>query len=89
MTDHYHISSLVVRVLPDRLHDVHAAIEALPGAEVHQSDGIAKLVAVLETADEQGIAAALNAIETLPGVLNAALIYHHVEETAGEHRESL
>lgn len=89
MTDHYHISSLVVRALPDRLHDVHAAIEALPGAEVHQSDGIAKLVAVLETANEQGIAATLNAIETLPGVLNASLVYHHVEETAGEQLESL
>lgn len=89
MSETYHISSLVVRTLPDRLSDICTAIEALPNAEIHQSDGNGKLVVVLETANEQEINAALRAIETLPGVLNAALIYHHVEDTAGEYRERL
>lgn len=89
MAEEYHISSLVVRTLPGRFDDVAAAIAALPGAEIYGSDAGGKIVVVLETDNEHGIASRLGAIEALPGVLNASLIYHHIEETAQETQERL
>lgn len=89
MAGEYHISSLVVRTLPERFDDVIAAINALPNAEIYRSDPGGKIVIVLETENEHEIATRLGAIETLPGVLNASLIYHHIEETAQDIQESL
>ena len=90
MADRYHISSLVVRAIPDRLEAVKAEIEALEGAEVFRSDPIGKAVVVLETANQAEIADRMRAMESIPGVLNVSLIYHHVEEhTNRDPREAL
>ncbi len=90
MADLCHISSLIVRVLPDRLHDVVAAIGALPGAEVHRYDRLGKIVVVLETETQSEIAERLRAMEALGGVLNVSLIYHHADDlTAHDHSERL
>jgi periplasmic nitrate reductase NapD len=90
MADAGHISSLIVRALPQRLQAVTEAIGALPGAEVHRHDGVGKIVVVLETETQGEIAERLRAMEALPGVLNVSLIYHHTDELTGrDHPERL
>jgi periplasmic nitrate reductase NapD len=74
-----HISSLVVHVRPEMAGTVVDTINAMPGVEVEMQDGRGKLVVVLETATELTIVEHLNTIQTLPGVLSTALVFHHVE----------
>jgi nitrate reductase NapD len=90
MADACHISSLIVRVLPQRLKAVTEFIAALPGAEVHSHDPIGKIVVLLETETQGQIAERLRAMEALPGVLNVSLIYHHADELTGhDHHKRL
>jgi nitrate reductase NapD len=90
MDEGYHISSLVVRAMPERIEAIKAEIAALQGAEVHRSDALGKAVVVLETANQAEIADRMRAMESIPGVLNVSLIYHHVEEqTNRDPREAL
>jgi nitrate reductase NapAB chaperone NapD len=74
-----HISSLVVRCLPESLHSVMAEVAALEGVEIHGSDPGGKFVALLDMESEQALVGTISAIETTRGVINASMVYHHVE----------
>jgi len=76
------ISSLVVQVRPARLAAVVDAIQARPDAEIAAMDPVGKLVVVLETATDRGLAEATDALAALPGVLSVALVFHHSEPRA-------
>ena len=76
------ISSLVVQVRPARLPAVVDAIQARPDAEIAAMDPVGKLVVVLETATDRGLAEATDALAALPGVLSVALVFHHSEPRA-------
>jgi periplasmic nitrate reductase NapD len=76
-----HISSLVVHGRPERLAAIDRAIAALPGAEVAIADPSGKMVVTLETETQAAVADALTTITLLDGVLSAALVFHHVEES--------
>jgi nitrate reductase NapD len=90
MADAYHISSLIVRAMPDKLQAIKTEIAALEGAEIFRTDPTGKTVVVLETANQGEIADRIRAMESIPGVLNVSLIYHHVEDTINrDHREAL
>lgn len=71
-----HIASLLVHCRPQWLDAVKANLGLLPGVELHQHSPAGKLVVVLEADHERDILATLEHIQQLPGVLNAALIYH-------------
>jgi nitrate reductase NapD len=71
-----HIASLLVHCRPEWLAAVKANLQLLPGLELHQETTNGKLVVVLEAEHESRILAAIDHIQQLPGVLNAALIYH-------------
>jgi periplasmic nitrate reductase NapD len=73
-----HVSSLVLHVRPENLTDVRAALDSMPGVEVPAEAG-GKLIVTLETSSEGQIVARMNGISALPGVLSAALVFHHVE----------
>ncbi|MFS2127696.1 chaperone NapD [Pseudomonas sp. Pseusp97] len=75
------IASLIVHSRPELLEAVKANLLRLPGLEVHQQSPQGKLVVVLEAAHEASILDNLNAIQNLPGVLNAVLIYHEIVES--------
>ena len=79
-----HISSLVVHCRPEALHSVKASIEAMPEAEVPKHSDEGKLVVLLETANEGRIMQRISAIEQLPGVINAALVYHEIDFDSGD-----
>ncbi len=50
-----HISSFIVRCLPEKLQQVMAAVEAMPGLEIHGNDPCGKCVALLELEAHLGI----------------------------------
>jgi len=78
-----HIASLLVHVRPELLGAVKANLRQLDGLELHQESPQGKLVVVLETANEQQILERIDQISNLPGVLNAALVYHELLSPEG------
>lgn len=74
-----HITSLVVHVLPHSLAQVAAGVVAIPGAQVHGSHPAGKLVVTLEAPHAREILDCVSQIEQLYGVINASLVYQHVE----------
>ncbi len=79
MAEECHISSLVVHVRPERAAAISTRIGQLAGAEVQPCDAAGKIIVTLETATTGDIVERLNVIHDLPGVISAALIYHHWE----------
>ena len=77
-----HVSSLVVHARPETLDDVRDALRAMPGVEIHGENAAGKIVITLETRTEHEVVQRLGAISELPGVLSAALVYHHFEASS-------
>ncbi|MDD2046640.1 chaperone NapD [Pseudomonas putida] len=84
MDEARHIASLVVLARPELFDAVKANLCLLDGLELHQQSSAGKLVVVLEAVDENQILQRIDQINNLPGVLNAALIYHELLDPAGE-----
>lgn len=79
-----HIASLVVLARPELLDAVKTNLRLLDNLELHQESAAGKLVVVLEATHEDQILQRIDQINNLPGVLNAALIYHELLDPAGE-----
>jgi nitrate reductase NapD len=75
-----HISSLVVHCLPEAMPDAISHIAAMPNTEVPESNPNGKFVVLLETEDESTILDGIGEIQALPGVINATLVFHQVED---------
>ncbi|WP_095195085.1 chaperone NapD [Pseudomonas sp. Irchel 3A7] len=84
MDEALHIASLVILARPELLEAVKANLRLLDGVELHQESTAGKLVVVLETTHENQILQRIEQINNLPGVLNAALIYHEILDSAGD-----
>ncbi|MHC9245232.1 chaperone NapD [Aeromonas jandaei] len=80
MSQEFHVSSLVVLTQPTLRHQLAEEIAALDGVEIHAVTDEGKLVVTLEGASQRPIMAAIDAIQAMPGVLSAALIYHQFDE---------
>ncbi|WP_217477008.1 chaperone NapD [Stutzerimonas stutzeri] len=79
-----HIASLLVHCRPELLDAVKRNLTLLPGTELHQESPAGKLVVVLEAEHESVILDTIRDIQQVPGVLNAALIYHELLSPEGE-----
>ncbi|MCQ4241880.1 chaperone NapD [Stutzerimonas stutzeri] len=79
-----HIASLLVHCRPELLDAVKRNLALLPGLELHQESAAGKVVVVLEAEHESRILGTIDHIQQLPGVLNAALIYHELLTLEGE-----
>ncbi|PJG59749.1 chaperone NapD [Aeromonas cavernicola] len=75
----FHISSLVVLTQPTQCQQLAQQITTLAGAEVHAISEEGKLVVTLEGEGQGAIMSAIDAIQAMPGVLSAALIYHQFD----------
>ncbi|MBA1263402.1 chaperone NapD [Stutzerimonas sp. NM35] len=82
--DALHIASLLVHCRPELLDAVKRNLALLPGLELHQESAAGKVVVVLEAEHESRILDTIDHIQQLPGVLNAALIYHELLTLEGE-----
>ena len=75
-----HIVSLVVQCLPNRMPAVAAEISNIPDAEIPARDERGKLVVLIETDGESRLMERISAIEAVPGVISATMVYHQVDE---------
>ena len=82
-----HVAGLVVHAYPDATERVAAAIVEFAGAQVHASSADGKLVVTLEADGADAMADFICRIQTLPGVLAAALVYQHSEDAAAMDEE--
>ena len=80
MARELHISSLIVHARPEAAGAIRAAIERLPGMEVHAVSPVGKMVVTLETDSEAEIVTRLNGVSLFDGVYAATLVFHSVEE---------
>ena len=79
MSDEFHISSLVVQVLPAEVQFVQEAIARLGGTEINAVTLEGRIVVTLETNSEAGFLMRFAEIDRLPGVVSAMLVFHQVE----------
>lgn len=78
MRDEFHIASFLVQRRPAEAAAVRAALAALPGIEVAIESG-PRVVVTAEAASTGAIADLLTRIQLLPGVMSAAMVFHHEE----------
>lgn len=80
-----HISSALVRTLPERQGEVEQAIAALPCSEIfHAEKG--RIIVILEGSSSGAIGSRLAEISLLDGVISANMVYEQIESlnTLGE-----
>ncbi|NGZ05773.1 MAG: chaperone NapD [Magnetococcales bacterium] len=75
------LASAVLLVRPDFLSSVAAAVQALPGVELHATDPDGKMLITLEDHTTGPLVERFELIKYFDGVLSADLIYQHSEET--------
>jgi len=75
-----HISSLVVHCLPEDLSKVQEKVGNIDNVEVCVSDPKGKFVALLETDSEKDILSTISVIQGIDSVLNAAMVYHEIDD---------
>lgn len=73
------ICGVLVHATPGRADEVADALNALANAEVHQITEDNRLIVTVEEADDQTAGDTVLAMHRIPGVLSAALVYHHFE----------
>lgn len=73
------ICGVLVHTLPARTAEVAAALQRIPGGELHGSAEDGRLIVTVEDTASTAAVDGLAAIHALPGVVAAALVYHHFE----------
>lgn len=73
------ICGVLVHALPEKGEDVAAAIAGLDGAELHQTVPDGRMIVTVEDTGDTTAGDTVLALHRLPGVLSAALVYHHFE----------
>jgi len=79
-----HIASLVVQATAAGCQAVRSSIGSMPGAELHETGQIGKVVVVLESADSRAIADATTELQQLPGVLTVSIVAHLMESASAK-----
>ena len=74
------ISGVLVHARPERAQAVARELETLPGVEVHAISEEGRLVVTVEEPDARMMADRVVQVQDVPGVISAAMIYHHYEE---------
>lgn len=74
------ISSVVIRIRPERLAAVEAALRAMPGVEIHAVADDSRLAVTLEDSDMARAADHFVALHAIPGVLTVTLIYQYDDD---------
>lgn len=76
------ITGIVVYASPDGIDGVRARLEEMRGVEIHAVDANGKMVVTVEQAEGGESVEAFDRIAGIPGVLSAALAYHHFDPGA-------
>ena len=80
MISESHISSLIVHTLPDKTVDIGLTLKAMDNVDVfNQIASIGKIIAVIEANSMKATSKLIDRLSQLEGVINVAMVYHHVE----------
>ena len=71
------ISSAIVHIVPARLDEACAALDNLPGVEIHARSPEGKVVVTLEDDDTEAAANSYVALHGVPGVVAVAMVYQY------------
>ncbi len=74
------ISGVLVLARPEAAGTVKQRLAAMPGVEVHAVSEQGRLVVTVEEDDTRMMADTVAEVQNMPGVLSAAMIYHHYED---------
>lgn len=74
------ISGVLVKAYPENLHTIEQALATMSGVEVHGNNDDGRIVITVEDVSANNISDTLVEIQSVPGVLSAAMIYHQFEE---------
>jgi nitrate reductase NapD len=73
------ISSIIVHAKPTQVSSVRGSLEQIPGVEVHATTDDGKFVVTIETETDGETASTFDRINTMPGVMSAAMVFHQYE----------
>ncbi len=73
------ISSIIVHAKPAELSSVRGNLEQIPGVEIHAATDDGKLVVTIETDTDGETAGTFDRINTMDGVMSAAMVFHQFE----------
>lgn len=79
MEQEVHIAGIVVYAMPGHLDATKTNVASIPSAEIHAVSADGKIVVTLEAETTSRILDTMDAIRTLPGVVDVALVYQHAE----------
>lgn len=74
-----HIASLIVRARLEVSLDLASRIALKPGAEVHAVEG-GKIIVVVESPSERGLADFMDELRRDPDVLMVSLVFHQMDD---------
>jgi len=73
------ISSVIVHAKPTELTSVRGSLEQIPGVEIHAATDDGKFVVTIETETDGETASTFDRINTMDGVMSAAMVFHQFE----------
>jgi nitrate reductase NapD len=73
------ITGIVVSAQPGQADALREQLAAMAGVEVHAVTPEGRMVVTVEKATDREMTDVFDALNKLPGVLSAALVYHHDE----------
>ncbi len=82
MSNGVNIAGVLVHARIEALDGVRDGLAELPGVDLHQALDGGRLVVTVEDVAEHSAADTILAVHRIPGVIAAALVYHHFEPDA-------
>lgn len=79
MSDGVNIAGLLVHARAEALDSVRDDLTGLPGVDLHQILDDGRLIITIEDVPDHSAADTILAVHRIPGVIAAALVYHHFE----------
>jgi nitrate reductase NapD len=73
------ICGILIHASPGRMAEVREAIAQAAGAEIHAATDDGRLIVTVEDHEAAVAGETVLALHRLPGVLSAAIVYHHFE----------
>ncbi|HEX9627809.1 MAG TPA: chaperone NapD [Acidiferrobacterales bacterium] len=83
-----HIAGVIVRTRPQFVPEVRASAAGIGGVEVHAATDDGRLVVTVEGADRRAVADGLFALNGLPQVLSAVMVYEQSEHESSNREAS-
>ena len=82
MSNGVNIAGVLVHAKADELDSVRDGLAGLPGVDLHQTIDGGRLIITVEDVQDHSAADTILAVHRIPGVIAAALVYHHFEPDA-------